>query len=89
MDTLKRKVNNRNQVYKIYTAEEADKLNITYLHWKEAHIGDYALSDDGYVGKCIGRKTYTDKKGFNKWNIGMSPGQIGCALSHLKIYKIE
>lgn len=62
MDTLKRKVNNRNQVYKIYTAEEADKLNITYLHWKEAHIGDYALSDDGYVGKCIGRKTYTDKK---------------------------
>ncbi len=74
MDTLRRKVNNRNQVYKIYTIEEADKLNITYLHWKEAHIGDYALSDDGYVGKCIGRKTYTDKKGRVKTFIKLSYG---------------
>lgn len=34
------------------------------------------------------KNIYKDKFGKNKWNISMSPGQIGCALSQLKIYKL-
>tara|TARA_R110000744_G_scaffold40374_4_gene91590 strand:- start:1036 stop:1809 length:774 start_codon:yes stop_codon:yes gene_type:complete len=74
MDTLKRKLKNRNQVYNIYTTEEAGKLAIDYKHWKEADIGGYAISDDGYVGKCIGKKSYTDKKGRVKTFIRLSYG---------------
>tara|TARA_B100000902_G_scaffold379478_1_gene413840 strand:+ start:1176 stop:1922 length:747 start_codon:yes stop_codon:yes gene_type:complete len=31
--------------------------------------------------------TFKNKKKFNQWNSKMSPSQIGCALSHIKIYK--
>ncbi len=31
--------------------------------------------------------TFKNKKNFNPWNSKMSPSQIGCALSHIKIYK--
>jgi|TARA_R110000765_G_scaffold198814_1_gene304446 hypothetical protein len=74
MDTLKRTVKGRNQVYKIYTTEEAYKAGIAHTHWKSADTGKYALSDDGYVGKCIGRKSYTDKKGRVKTFIRLSYG---------------
>ena len=29
----------------------------------------------------------TDENGFNKWNVEMSNGEIGCSLSHVKVYK--
>jgi len=63
MDTLKRKANGVNKVFNIYTEEEAESEGLPYLHWKEAKEGDYAATDDGYVGLCIGRKDYTDKNG--------------------------
>ena len=31
--------------------------------------------------------TFKNKNNFNPWNSKMSPSQIGCALSHIKIYK--
>lgn len=31
--------------------------------------------------------TFRDKNQFNPWNSKLSPSQIGCALSHIKIYK--
>ena len=31
--------------------------------------------------------TFKNKNKFNPWNSKMSPSQIGCALSHIKIYK--
>ena len=31
--------------------------------------------------------TFKNKKNINPWNSKMSPSQIGCALSHIKIYK--
>ena len=63
MDTLKRKVKGVNKVYNIYTQEEAESEGLPYLHWKQAKEGDYANTDDGFIGLCIGRKNYTDKNG--------------------------
>ena len=35
----------------------------------------------------INLNTFKDKKGKNPWNTKMSLSQIGCALSHIKIYR--
>ena len=37
--------------------------------------------------KEIVNETYSDENGFNKWNVKMSNGEIGCSLSHIKVYK--
>ena len=45
---------------------------------------------DGYRIKKseIKKIIYKNHRGINKWNSKMSKGQLGCALSHLKIYKL-
>lgn len=74
MEKLKRKLKNGTKVFNIYSQDEADQAGIDYSHWKQAQMGDYALSDDGFVGKCIGRKDYTDKKGRVKTFVRLSYG---------------
>ena len=46
--------------YKIFRADEFKGESI---HWKEAHTGDYALSDDGYVAKVLKRTEYPNNMG--------------------------
>ena len=53
--------------YSIFTIEEADKEGISYKHWKEAEIGDYAASDDGYVALVIQKKDYPGKNSINTY----------------------
>ena len=74
MDILRRKVKGINKVFKIYTQEEAERLGIAYIHWKKAKEGDYAVTDDGFVGLCIGKKIYTDKNGRVKTFIRLCHG---------------
>ena len=74
MEKLKRKLKKKTRVYNIYTQNEADEAGLDYSHWKQAQTGDYALSDDGFVGKCIGRKDYTDKKGRVKTFVRLAYG---------------
>ena len=74
MEKLKRKLKKKTRVYNIYTQKEADEAGLDYSHWKQTQTGDYALSDDGFVGKCIGRKDYTDKKGRVKTFIRLAYG---------------
>ena len=74
MEKLKRKLKKKTRVYNIYTQNEADEAGLDYSHWKQTQTGDYALSDDGFVGKCIGRKDYTDKKGRVKTFIRLAYG---------------
>ena len=74
MDKLKRKLKKKTRVYNIYTQNEADEAGLDYSHWKQTQTGDYALSDDGFVGKCIGRKDYTDKKGRVKTFVRLAYG---------------
>ena len=58
----------------VYTKAEADEKGIDYCHWKEVDQGNHGISDDGYVGICIKRKTYTDKKYMTKENVVMCYG---------------
>lgn len=60
MDILTRRIGGKAQEFKIYSQEEADATGIEYVYWKQAQPGDWALSDDGYVGECLKAKTYTD-----------------------------
>ena len=51
--------------YKIYRESEAKEANISYRYWKEAQIGDYGLSDDGYAAMVINRREYPGNRGYN------------------------
>jgi hypothetical protein len=74
VDTIKRKIGGKMETFSIYTKDEANEKGFAYIEWKHADEGDYALSDDGYVGKCLSRKTYTDKKGRTKTFIKCAHG---------------
>ena len=74
MHTIKRKIGGKWQEYPIYLEEEAITKGISYTHWKDAEEDAYGLSDDGYVGICLKRATYTDKNGSTKVNVKMSYG---------------
>lgn len=47
-----------------------------------------AINGYGLKKSEIKKIIYKNHQGINKWNSKMSMGQIGCALSHLKIYKL-
>jgi len=49
--------------YDIYTSKEMDKLGKKYVSWKDAKIGEWALSDDGFCAKVINRKEYPNNNG--------------------------
>jgi len=74
MEKLKRKLKKGTRVYNIYSQQEAEEAGLDYSHWKQSKMGEYALSDDGFVGKCIGRKDYTDKKGRVKTFVRLAYG---------------
>lgn len=74
MDNIKRRIGGKLRSFDIYSKDEADKKGFAYISWKYANEGDYALSDDGYVGECLSRKVYTDKKGRTKTFIKCAHG---------------
>lgn len=53
MDTIKRYFEHVRRIFKIYSQEEADELGLKYVPWRESKVGDWVLSDDGYVGECL------------------------------------
>jgi uncharacterized protein YunC (DUF1805 family) len=53
--------------YNIFSKEEADNEGIEYKYWKEAEIGEYAISDDGYVALVIQKKDYPGKNSTNTY----------------------
>ena len=55
----KLKINNYEPInFEVYTDIEADELGILYKYWQECNPGDYGISDDNYVSKCIARNNY-------------------------------
>ena len=74
MDIIKRRIGGKMRTFNIWTQKEADEKGYFYIEWKHANEGDYALSDDGYVGECLSRKVYTDKKGRTKTFIKCAHG---------------
>ncbi len=64
MDILKRKFRGEKREFFVYSQVEADEAGIEYVHWKQAEVGGWALSDDGYVGECLDiMGPYTNSKG--------------------------
>jgi glycosyl transferase family 25 len=81
--------------YKVYVVNlKKDKNRKKHIinELKKQRIKNYEIIDavNGNVLplKELRSKTYKNKYNNNPWNIQMSPGQIGCALSHIKIYKL-
>ena len=74
MEYLTRKINYKTRKCPIYTSEEAEKKGFDVKYWKLADKGDWAVSDDGYVGECISKKSYTDKNGKTKYFIKLVHG---------------
>ena len=58
---------------------------------KKQNINNYelieAINGNKFSTKELNLHKFTNKKDLNYWNTKMSPSQIGCALSHIKIYK--
>lgn len=71
MIKLKRKLDQKVQEVVIYTKAECDEMGIAYIYWKDADVGDMALSDDDYVGLMLQKKTYGPKKIFIKTVYGV------------------
>ena len=74
MDLLTRKITYKTVTCKIYTLKEAEEKGFNVKYWKEAVVGEWASTDDGYVGKCISKKYYTDKNGKTKSFIRLEHG---------------
>tara|TARA_R110002074_G_scaffold107607_1_gene232518 strand:+ start:277 stop:1035 length:759 start_codon:yes stop_codon:yes gene_type:complete len=74
MDKITRKLNNKKAIFMVYTESEASDKGIEYVHWKQVKQGKHGISDDGYVGICLSRKSYTDKKNRTKENVKMCYG---------------
>lgn len=60
---IKHKGNKSATTYTIYREDEASKEGILYEHWRDANLGEYGKTDDGYVSKVISRREYTDDSG--------------------------
>lgn len=60
--TIRHKDNRGEVNYICYTKEEAMEQGITFVPWQNANIGDWIISDNNLVAKCIQAKTYTTKK---------------------------
>lgn len=48
--------------YFIYTQKEAEKEGISFRPWHKCRGGDWGLSDDGYVARCIRRGRCRSKR---------------------------
>src|SRR5690554_2365459 len=60
MDTFVRTIDGRPRTCHVYTEAEARAEGLSFVPWREARPGDWALTDDGYVGECLRRQEYTD-----------------------------
>ncbi len=79
------------KIYIINLKKDSDRKNHIINQLEKQNIFDYEIIEavDGNIltKEELNSKVFKDKKGLNYWNTKMSPSQIGCALSHIKIYK--
>lgn len=81
---IKRRIQGKTNEYFVYSKAEADNKKISYVPWKQAEVGDWALTDDGFISECFDRKSYTDKGGHVKTFIKLTCG-VGWDSSFSKI----
>tara|TARA_B100001121_G_scaffold108891_1_gene95971 strand:- start:1099 stop:1845 length:747 start_codon:yes stop_codon:yes gene_type:complete len=73
---LKKDKNRRENIIR-----EVEKQNLTNYEIIDAIDGNKLNQNDLNIA------TFKNKKNLNPWNNKMSPSQIGCALSHIKVYQ--
>jgi len=75
MVEIERLYQRKKQKFAVYTKKEADAdHSLGYCYWKDANVGDMAITDDDYVMECLTRKDYTDKNGNVKTYVKLSGG---------------
>lgn len=60
MEALVRRIGGKTQKYVIYKEAEATAAGIPFKPWREASPGEWALTDDGWVGELLSVKEYVD-----------------------------
>ena len=85
---IKRRIDGKTGKHPVYTKEQAINKKINFVYWRQAEIGDWALTDDNYVSECYARKDYTDKNGKVKTFIKLTCG-VGWDSGFSKINFLE
>ena len=71
---IKRRIEGKTAYYDILTKQQADQQKVDYVYWKDAEVGEYAITDDDYVALCYARNDYTDKQGQCKTFVKLTCG---------------
>tara|TARA_R110002012_G_scaffold289498_2_gene482629 strand:- start:1269 stop:2042 length:774 start_codon:yes stop_codon:yes gene_type:complete len=85
---IERRINKKTSKYPVYTKEQAEDKGYDFVYWRQAQVGDWGLTDDGYVAECYARKDYTDKNGKVKTFIKLTCG-VGWDSGFSKINFLE
>lgn len=79
------------KIYVINLKKDIDRKKNIINELRKQNIINYeiinAINGNELSHKEIISNTFQNKKKINPWNTKMSPSQIGCALSHIKIYR--
>ena len=62
MDKIVKRVNGKETSFKVYSKKEAIDKGIVYRPWRECETGDFGISDDDYISKCIYSRSYKGTK---------------------------
>ena len=85
---IKRRINGKTGNYPVHTKDEAIRNKLDFVYWRQAEVGDWALTDDDHVSECYDRKNYTDKNGKVKTFIKLTCG-VGWDSGFSKINFLE
>lgn len=79
------------KIYVVNLKKDKDRKKNIINEIEKQNIKDYqiidAINGNELNDMDLNNASYKDKNLINPWNIRMSPSQVGCALSHIKIYK--
>ena len=79
------------KIYVVNLKKDKDRRKNIIIEIKKQNIKNYeiidAINGNELNNKELDNASYKNKNLINPWNTKMSPSQVGCALSHIKIYK--
>ena len=79
------------KIYVVNLKNDLDRRKNIINEIEKQNIKNYeiidAINGNELSEQELNNLSYKDKNLINPWNIKMSPSQVGCALSHIKIYK--
>ena len=79
------------KIYVVNLKKDKDRRKNIIIEIEKQNIENYeivdAINGNELNYKELDNASYKNKNSINPWNTKMSPSQVGCALSHIKIYK--